>query len=214
MKILVTAGPTREAIDPVRFISNRSSGKMGYACAEAASERGHQVVLVSGPVALEVPSGVERCCVETALEMEKETLARLEGVDALVMAAAVADWRPEMVSPVKLKKNTMVPSISLVRNPDILLTASRRKGSTILVGFAAETGMDLDELSRKIEEKHLDLIVANDVSREDAGFEVDTNKVVLLEPGASPRELPLLAKKEVADAIVLWIENRFSAIRG
>jgi len=209
MKILVTAGPTREPIDPVRFISNRSSGKMGYACAEAAAERGHEVVLVSGPVAISPPSEVECCRVTTAREMAGEVLDRLDWCDALVMVAAVSDWRPKDVLRGKLKKRDMDPSVPLVRNPDILLEASHRKGSALLVGFAAETGTDLDEARRKMREKQLDLIVLNDVSREDAGFEADTNQVIMIEPGEAARELPLLAKKDVAIEIVLWLENRF-----
>lgn len=213
MKILVTAGPTREPIDPVRFISNRSSGKMGFACAEAAVERGHEVVVVCGPTSAEPPRDVTCCRVTTGREMAKEVLDRLDWCDALIMAAAVSDWRPKDVAPGKLKKRNMEPSVSLVRNPDILLEASRRKGSALLVGFAAETGADIEEAQRKMGEKQLDLVVLNDVSRRDAGFEADTNRVVLIEPGKTPRELPLLPKKDVAIEIVLWIESRFGVVR-
>lgn len=206
MKILVTAGPTREPIDPVRFISNRSSGKMGYAVAQAGREHGHEVRLVSGPVALQPPAGVELTSVSTADEMRAAVERSLEWCDALVMAAAVADWRPSRVAANKLKKSSSAPRIELEATPDILKAIASRKGRRLFVGFAAETERVLDEASRKLREKNLDLVVANDVSAPDAGFDVDTNRVTLLSRDGARESLPLLSKHEVADRIVRWIE--------
>ena len=207
MKILVTAGPTREPIDPVRFISNRSSGKMGYAVAKAAIARGHQVVLVSGPVALAVPKGARGVPVMTAAEMLAAVKQRVRWCDALVMAAAVADWRPKHVAPRKLKKRRTAPRIDLERTDDILSTVARRKGRRIVVGFAAETDHVTEEAARKLAEKRLDLIVANDVTRPDAGFEVDTNKVTFLTKDGTIQDLPVMTKDRVAGRLIRWIER-------
>jgi phosphopantothenoylcysteine decarboxylase / phosphopantothenate---cysteine ligase len=207
MKFLVTAGPTREPIDPVRFLSNRSSGKMGYAVAAAARARNHEVVLVSGPVSLEVPSGVEVMNVTTAEQMLEAVLGRIDACDVLVMAAAVSDWRPVQTRPHKIKKSESVSALQLARTPDILKRVAARKGKRLFVGFAAETENLREESERKLREKNLDLIVANDVSRPDAGFEVDTNRVTLLSSDGECRELPLMPKSEVAKQLVDWIEH-------
>ncbi len=208
MHILVTAGPTREFFDPVRFISNRSSGKMGFAIAACAAARGHAVTLVAGPVTLSTPAGVARVDVVSAREMLSATQAHLPDCDALVMCAAVADWRPKAVSAVKLKKSAPHSAVlELEPNPDILTTLRPLKGTRLFVGFAAETGDPLAEARRKLEAKNLDLMVANDVSLPDAGFEVDTNRVVLVTHDGPAQPLPLLTKREVASHIIQWIEQ-------
>lgn len=208
MKILITAGPTREFLDPVRFLSNRSTGKMGFAVATAAAEAGHSVTLVAGPVQLDTPNGVRRLDVVSALEMLDTVQRELPAHDALVMTAAVADWRPKRTAAEKLKKRDMSAVLELEPNPDILKTLLPQKGDRIFVGFAAETGDPLAEASRKLAAKGLDLMVANDVSRPDAGFEVDTNLVTLLMPDNSPVPLPLLNKLEVGRIIVDWLERK------
>jgi phosphopantothenoylcysteine decarboxylase / phosphopantothenate---cysteine ligase len=205
VKILVTAGPTREPLDPVRFLSNRSSGKMGYAVAAVAKSRGHEVILVSGPVAIEPPD-VKVIQVTTAEQMFEAVDKNIEWCDALVMAAAVADWRPAVISNHKIKKAEAAPVIHLERTPDILKRVSLKKGKRLYVGFAAETENLEEEAKRKLQEKHLDLIVANDVSASDAGFEVDNNRVVLLSNTGKPEALPLMPKRQVAERIIAWIE--------
>ncbi len=214
MRILVTAGPTREALDPVRFISNRSSGKMGYAVAAAARDRGHTVRLISGPVCLPPPPGLEVVRVVSAADMLEAVVQHVETCEVLVMAAAVADWRPRVVSAQKLKKHLSGRSqvLELVRTPDILATIGSLKGSRVFVGFAAETENLEAEARRKLAAKGLDLIVANDVSRLDAGFEVDTNAVTLFTAAENAVCLPLQPKAAVAEAIVDWIE-RYAAAR-
>jgi len=202
MKLLVTAGPTREPLDPVRFLSNRSTGKMGFALAEAGQRRGHAVTLVSGPVALDTPHGVERIDVVTAAEMRDAVLTRLEDCDALIMAAAVSDWRPAEISARKRKKAEMPAVLRLERTPDILLSAAPFKGGRIFVGFAAETGDPEAEAKRKLHDKNLDLIAANDVLDPEAGFEVDTNRVILIDAGGGVRRLPAMPKRDVALVIV------------
>lgn len=208
MKILVTAGPTREHLDPVRFLSNRSTGRMGFAAAAAAAERGHEVTLVAGPVALGTPAGVRRVDVVNAREMLEATRRGLAGNEALVMAAAVADWRPKVCEAVKVKKSAMLPVIEIEPNPDILKTLLPLKGERVFVGFAAETGDPAAEARRKLYEKGLDLIVANDVSLPDAGFAVETNRVTLFGRDAEPVTLPLLSKLEVGRALIAWIEGK------
>jgi len=210
MRILVTAGPTREHLDPVRFLSNRSTGKMGFAVAEQAAARGHDVVLVAGPVALPTPAGVTRVDIVSALDLLAAVQRHLPRADALVMAAAVADWRPRAVRAVKLKEQALGPTLDLEPNPDILMTVRPLKGGRIFVGFAAETGDPLPEARRKLAAKGLDLIVANDVSLPDAGFAVDTNRVTLLPRDGAPEALPLLAKHAVAERIVAWIEQAWA----
>jgi phosphopantothenoylcysteine decarboxylase/phosphopantothenate--cysteine ligase len=205
-RVVVTAGPTFEPIDPVRFVGNRSSGRMGYAVARAAARRGAAVTLVSGPTSLDAPLGVERVQVESARAMAAATTAAAGGADAVVMAAAVADFRPKEEAGHKLKKRAIggQPTIELVHNPDILaeLGGARRDDTRpVLVGFAAETENLVAAARGKLEEKRCDLVVANDVSQADAGFSVDTNRVVLVEAGRQ-RELPLMSKDEVAHAIL------------
>jgi len=208
MRILITAGPTREAIDPVRFISNRSSGKMGFCLARVAARRGHVVTLISGPVALRPPAKISFVPVTTAGEMLAAVKRRLSRCDALIMAAAVADWRPRCVSRHKLKKRSGPPILHLTPTPDILKTIALRKGARIFIGFAAETGRLMAEARRKLKAKKLDLIVANDVRRADAGFDVDTNRVVLLEASGMVAKLPLMTKAAVAGRILDWLEAR------
>jgi phosphopantothenoylcysteine decarboxylase/phosphopantothenate--cysteine ligase len=207
MRILVTAGPTRERLDPVRFLSNRSTGKMGYAIAEAALDAGHEVILVSGPVALVAPAAATLVMVESAQEMLHAIEAALPGCDALVMAAAVADWRPASISVSKLKKSTMASTLELVRTPDILVTLAPAKGGRLFVGFAAETEQLRQHAAAKRVAKGMDMIVANDVSASDAGFEVDTNRVVLI-TAEGEEALPLMSKREVGGHIVTWLSSR------
>jgi len=208
MKILVTAGPTREPIDPVRFISNRSSGKMGYSIASVALRRGHKVVLISGPVSVQPPPNVILVKVVMAADMLSAVNEKIEWCDALVMAAAVSDWRPAELSKEKIKKHKMPDLLPLAQNPDILMTVAPKKGKRIFVGFAAETGRLRPEALRKLREKNLDLIVANDISRPDAGFEADTNRVTLFSAGGEHVELPLMTKEKVAERIIKWIERK------
>ena len=211
MRFLVSAGPTREALDPVRFLSNRSSGRMGYAIAEVAAKAGYDVVLVSGPVGLECPAGVRRISVVSALEMLAALEAEFTQCDVLVMAAAVADWRPESVATGKLKKSTMSQSIKLVANPDILLHLKKLKTKQLVVGFAAETENVEENALEKLQRKGMDLMVANDVSQPDAGFEVETNRVILIDSAGGVVHLPLLSKYEVAEQILPRIESLGSA---
>jgi phosphopantothenoylcysteine decarboxylase/phosphopantothenate--cysteine ligase len=203
IRVLVTAGGTREPIDPVRFVGNRSSGKMGYAIAEAAAQRGAAVTLVStqGRPASHL---VEIIQVETAEEMAAAVLSRFAETDAVVMAAAVADFRPKVVADEKLKKRAGVPEIVLEPTPDILALLGDRKSGQMLVGFAAETEQLREHAAEKLRTKHLDLMVANDVSAPDAGFEVDTNRAVLLSADhpETVEELPLMEKTELAGIIV------------
>ena len=202
MRFLITAGPTREPLDPVRFLSNRSTGKMGFALAQAAAEAGHEVVLVAGPVALETPLGVRRVDIETALEMLAAVERELPAAEVYISCAAVADWRPEVCSPTKLKKHEMSGTLRLVRNPDILKTLRPLKGNRTFIGFAAETGEPDAEATRKLREKGLDMIVANDVTAPGAGFAHDTNRVTLLFPDGHREALPLMAKHAVAQHVI------------
>lgn len=201
-RVLVTAGGTREPIDPVRFIGNRSSGKMGYAVADAAARRGADVVLVTTQ-GWPAPVGVETVPVETAEEMATAVLGRAEACNVVVMAAAVADFRPKAPADDKIKKAEGVPEVLLEPTRDILreLGAIKRPGQ-ILVGFAAETTQLLERATDKLTSKRVDLMVANDVSAADAGFEVDTNRAVLLDPDGGVEALPLLAKTELAERIL------------
>ena len=203
MRILITAGPTREPLDPVRFISNRSTGKMGFALAQAGAEAGHEVTLIAGPVALATPPGaVQRIDVETALQMLEAVQAELPRCDVFISCAAVADWRPAQVAERKLKKGEMSGTLQLVRNPDILKTVLPMKGEKCFVGFAAETGNPEQEAQRKLREKGLDFIVANDVSSPGAGFGVETNRATLYFAGGTSEPLPLLSKLELARIII------------
>ncbi len=214
-RVLVTAGGTREPVDPVRSLCNRSSGKMGFAVAAEAARRGAEVSLVAGPCALVTPSGVRRVDVETALEMREAVLAELPQVGVVVMVAAVADFRPARPASRKIKKEEFAeeaaPVIELVRNPDILAEISAQpRGGRVIVGFAAEDHDVLEAARRKLARKACDLIVANDVSREGSGFEGDSNAVTFVLPGGEAEELPLLSKTEVAAR--LW--DRIEKLRG
>lgn len=230
-RILVTAGPTREPLDPVRFLTNRSSGKMGYALARMARYRGAEVTLVSGPTHLEPPAGVDVVAVETADQMRAACLERLPAVDAVIMAAAVADFRPAAPAASKIKKEQLkrepLPgpnppneppaqreqegalTLELVPTPDILKAlAERRRPGQVLVGFAAETD-DLEAFARrKLEQKGVDLIVANDVTRPGAGFESDTNAALLLGADGTRVEVPLVPKEVLAEKILDWLASR------
>lgn len=199
--IVVTAGPTREPIDPVRYLSNRSSGKMGYALAAAAARRGARVILISGPVALAPPWGVELVSVGTSAELREAVLAARDGADAVFMAAAVADWVPAR-STSKIKKTGVALSLVLEEGPDILAELGRVRRERVLVGFAAETDDLLRNARAKLERKGVDFIVANDVSRSDVGFESDDNAVTLLGRAGEAWEIPRASKAEIAEAIL------------
>ncbi|MCK5850583.1 MAG: phosphopantothenoylcysteine decarboxylase [Kiritimatiellae bacterium] len=208
MRILVTAGPTRESIDPVRFISNRSTGRMGYAVARAAVEMGHDVSLISGPVSISAPEGVDITKIVTAADMLDAVVSKIPWCDALVMSAAVSDWHPEMYTPRKMKKGNTEIDLKLVPTQDILRAIMDMKEDRIYVGFAAETE-DLEEnAGRKLKEKNLDLIVANDISQSGAGFEVDTNIVTFITDDNVVESFPLLKKSMVGKRIIEWIEMR------
>ena len=200
--VLVTAGPTCEDIDPVRFLSNRSSGKMGYAVAEAGKRRAARVILVSGPTALAPPSGVELERVRSAEEMEEAVLGRLKEASVVIMAAAVADYRPAKTGARKMKKTSAPRPLNLEPTPDILRSISRRRTSQLVVGFAAETDHLVENARSKLKAKGLDMVVANDVTRADSGFDVDTNRVTLVFQNGKPRELKPMSKQEVADRVL------------
>lgn len=204
LRVLVTAGPTREPLDPVRYLTNRSSGKMGYALARAASRRGGEVILISGPVSLLIPQGVTCHRVETAEEMRRAVFEHVKGCHVVIKAAAVADYRPQTRADQKIKKEGEVLSLDLVRNPDILAQLGREKESLsyVLVGFAAETLDMMAHAASKMTTKNLDLIVANDVSRKDAGFDVETNQVTLLYRDGRMEESPLVSKDAIADLVL------------
>ncbi|HVW11753.1 MAG TPA: bifunctional phosphopantothenoylcysteine decarboxylase/phosphopantothenate--cysteine ligase CoaBC, partial [Bryobacteraceae bacterium] len=200
--ILITAGPTQEPIDPVRFISNRSSGLMGYALAQAALDRGAKVILVSGPVALDAPLGAQVVRVRTGAEMRDAVFAHLDQATAVIKCAAVADFRPAAPAPEKIKKNHAPASIELDPVADILAELGRVKGGRLLIGFAAETENLLDYARRKLEDKNCDMIVANRVGVAGSGFESDTNEVLLVMRSGEVVELPRAPKREVADKIL------------
>lgn len=203
MRVLITAGPTRERIDAVRFLSNRSTGKMGYALAEAAHSMGHEVTLVSGPVALAAPEGVKLIRVESAREMAEAVLAAAPEMDLIVMAAAVADYRPVTVFPGKLKKQPGNLVIELERTEDILASlGARKRPGQILAGFAAETEELLANASGKLAKKNLDWIAANDVSRSDIGFGSPDNAVTLLAKDGRRFEFGPAPKRQIAEAIL------------
>ncbi len=207
-KVLVTAGPTQEPIDPVRYIGNRSSGKMGFALAAAAAQRGAEVTLVAGPVALATPRGVRRTDVATAREMEHAVLEEFPHSDILVMAAAVADFAPVSPSDRKIKRDQVADgpwTLELARNPDILKTAGERKGKQLLVGFALETEHGEDHARRKLAEKNCDIIVLNSAVEEGAGFGTDTNAVTIIAADGNVERLPRLPKIDVAHAILTRI---------
>jgi phosphopantothenoylcysteine decarboxylase/phosphopantothenate--cysteine ligase len=201
-KIVVTAGPTREPIDPVRYISNYSSGKMGYALSICARRRGADVTLVSGPTSLTIPADIKFIEVSTAREMRDAVMKEVETATIIIKAAAVADYRPKSVSESKIKKREGKKSLSLERTPDIISEIGDIKGDRILVGFAMETEDIIVNARRKLKEKKMDLIVANDLSEEGSGFQYDTNRVKIIDPEGTIEELPLLDKMEVADRIL------------
>jgi phosphopantothenoylcysteine decarboxylase/phosphopantothenate--cysteine ligase len=200
--VLVTAGPTCEDLDPVRYLTNRSSGKMGFAVAEAAARRGAKVILVSGPVSLETPAGVDRIDVRTAKEMYFAVLDRVGGVSMAILAAAVADYRPVEQRAEKIKKGDAALTISLEPTTDILADIAKNKGQKIVVGFAAETERVAENARKKLVAKNADLIVANDVTAEGAGFDQDTNIVTLFSRDGRDLALPKLNKSEVAQRIL------------
>lgn len=207
--LLVTAGPTQEEIDPVRYISNHSSGKMGFAIAAAAQQRGAQVTLIAGPTNLTVPVGVRCLPIFSAEEMRSAVFDQVEGVDVVIKAAAVADYRPVNRASQKMKKTADQSTLHLEKNHDILAELGQQKEGRVLVGFAAETERLMAHAAEKLQNKNLDLIVANDITREGAGFDVDTNIVRLLHADGRVEELELMSKFEVAQQLldrvkVLW----------
>jgi len=200
--VLITAGPTQEPIDPVRHISNRSSGKTGFALAEAARRRGARVILVTGPTHLEAPWGVTCIRIQTALEMRQAVLDHYGEADVVIKTAAVADFRPKFVAQDKVKKDAAELSIPLERNPDILAELGQHKGQRVLVGFAAETQDLMANAAQKVRTKHLDFIVANDISDPSIGFASDENRVHILDAAGQIEELPTMAKARLADYIL------------
>jgi len=211
--ILVTAGPTCEDLDPVRFITNRSSGKMGHAVAEAAARRGAQVVLISGPTNLEAPAGVDRVNVRTALEMQQAVRQRFSSTTVGIFAAAVADYRPAEPLSQKIKRSKDSLTLRLEPNPDILATAAAEKGTRLVVGFAAETDHVAENARKKLAAKNADLIVANDVTAEGAGFDLDTNVVTLFARDGRDLPLPKMTKREVAERILDEVVRLRGALR-
>ncbi len=200
-KLLITAGPNHEPLDPVRYLSNRSSGKMGYALARAGARRGAEVTLISGPTALPTPAGVRRISVKTAAEMREAVLKEFPGATAVLMAAAVADYRPEKFFAQKIKRGTGPIRLTLRPNPDILGDLGRNKDGKILIGFAAETEALVANAKKKLRGKNLDLIVANNVSEKGSGFDEDTNIATLLDCDGGVYRLPLMTKDDLADRI-------------
>jgi phosphopantothenoylcysteine decarboxylase/phosphopantothenate--cysteine ligase len=200
--ILVTAGPTREPLDPVRFLTNRSSGKMGYAVAEAAVRRGAKVILVSGPTELKIPEGVDWMPVDTAEQLRNSVLERAAEANVVVMAAAIADYRPATAHPSKMKRGERTLTLQLESTPDILAQLGREKGPRVLVGFAAETDHIAENARAKLARKGADMIVANDVTQKGAGFDADTNIVTLFLRDGRAIALPKMSKLEVANRIL------------
>ncbi len=206
LHVLITAGPTREPIDPVRFISNRSSGKMGYALAEAAITAGHRVTLVSGPSSLKPPLPSRWCCVETAVEMRAKVLKEAKRADVIIMAAAVADYQPVRVAHTKMKKERERMILQLKRTPDILAELGRRKtAEQLLIGFAAETDHLLARAKQKLESKNLDLILANHIGRKGEGFESNNNQITILYRDGRVQHLLRMSKKRLARRLIALI---------
>jgi len=202
--IVVTAGGTREPIDPVRYIGNRSSGKMGFALAEAARDRGARVTLITVPTALPVPAGIEVVNVESVIEMKEAVAEATAKADALIMAAAPADYVAKNIAPQKIKKESDSLTIEFVKAPDII---SEVAGNFIKVGFSAETENLLENARQKLRKKKMDLIVANDVTSADSGFSADTNKVIIIDKDGKIEDLPLMTKREVAERILDKVEG-------
>jgi phosphopantothenoylcysteine decarboxylase/phosphopantothenate--cysteine ligase len=208
--VLVTAGATREPIDPVRFITNRSSGKMGFAVARAAKKRGARVILVSGPLHPQPPAGVELIEVESARDMYNEVIKHYPGVDVVVKAAAVGDYSPRNVAAQKIKKSGDILTLELERNPDILMELGKRKEKQVLVGFAAETENLVQNATEKMRKKNLDLMVANDVTVPGAGFGTDTNIVKIIYANGKIEQLPVMDKGALSNII---LDNALSALK-
>lgn len=209
--VLVTAGPTQEPIDPVRYLGNRSSGKMGFSLAAEAARRGARTLLVAGPVALPTPPGVERHDVRTALEMQRAVAELAPAADLVVMAAAVADFRPASYADAKIKRHLGTPEIALVPNPDILAGLPEIAPRALRVGFAAESTLAPEEAARKLAAKGAHLLIANDISRSDIGFGAEQNEVTIFQPTAVPETLPRQPKGELASALFDRFERALSA---
>lgn len=207
MRIVVTAGPTREPIDPVRFLSNRSSGKMGYAIAEAAIATGHDVMLISGPVCLRAPAGAHLESINTSDEMFAAVQRAIRACDVLVMCAAVSDYKPEIYSREKIKKKSDALQLNLVPTRDILASIASEPHSFLVVGFAAETGSVAENAQKKMRKKKCDLVVANDVSRADSGMESDENEVIVFFATGESETISRAPKKIIARELVKIISN-------
>ena len=214
-RILITGGPTHEPIDPVRFITNRSSGKMGYALAKMARRRGAEVILITGPTFLPLPRrDIKLAAVRSAEEMRKAVFSHLERSSVVIKAAAVSDYRPKVISQKKIKKGGSDTTLVLERTKDILEELGKKKGNRILIGFAAETEDLIANAKKKLQEKNLDFIVVNDVTKPGAGFGLDTNQVKILYPSGKVRELPLMSKEEVSQVILDDIVKLFKQRKG
>ena len=213
-RVVVTAGRTEQPIDPVRFITNRSTGKMGYAIADQARRRGAEVTLISGPTELTAPTGVSMVSIRTVAELKAATLRAYENADALIMTAAVLDFRPEEVAESKIKKRDSGLSLRLLPNEDFLIPLGETKGERVVIGFAMETDDALANARKKLEEKHLDLIVLNELNVEGAGFGGDTNVVTLIAPHRDAVALPLMPKRDVADRILDWLVSHWENAHG
>jgi phosphopantothenoylcysteine decarboxylase/phosphopantothenate--cysteine ligase len=207
VRFLITAGPTREPIDPVRYISNRSSGKMGYAIAEAALEAGNDVILISGPVNIDPPRGARVVSILTSDEMYETVHRHVRDCDVLVMCAAVADYKPQKVSPTKIKKRNEHLSLDLIRTRDILASLSNNDRRFLVVGFAAETNNVAENAAAKLRDKNCDIIVANDVSGADSGMESDVNEVTILFRNGEEKTISRAPKKNIARALVKIFSN-------
>ena len=213
-RVVVTAGRTEQPIDPVRFITNRSTGKMGYAIAEQARRRGAAVTLISGPTELTAPTGVSMVSIRTVAALKAATIRAYQNADALIMTAAVLDFRPEEVAESKIKKRDGGLSLRLLPNEDFLIPLGENKGERVVIGFALETDDALANARKKLAEKHLDLIVLNELNVEGAGFGVDTNVVTLIAPHRDAVALPLMSKREVADRILDWLVSHWENAHG
>lgn len=213
-RIVVTAGRTEQPLDPVRFITNRSTGKMGYAIAEQACRRGADVALISGPTELTAPDSVQVESIRTVADLKTATIRAYQNADALIMTAAVLDFRPEHVSESKIKKRNGGLSLHLLPNEDFLVPLGENKGERVIIGFAMETDHALENARKKLHKKKLDLIVLNELNVEGAGFGVDTNVVTFIEPHREPVALPLMSKRDVADRILDWLVSRWENARG